>query len=107
MHIGVCASKNSFSLKMFYHIYCGQIVFRGAVRFMVENSEEQQGIVILRRPQVERRTGLTKSGIYFLIREGGFPRPVRLGVRAVGWVEGEVSAWLAQKAGLRSLSIRP
>lgn len=42
----------------------------------------------------------------FLIREGSFPRPVRLGVRAVGWIEAEVSAWLMQKADLRSTSAR-
>ena len=53
----------------------------------MENNKEQQDVVILRRPLVEKRTGLTKSGIYFLIREGSFPRPVRLGVRAVGWIE--------------------
>ncbi|MBU0915576.1 MerR family transcriptional regulator [Aquabacterium parvum] len=36
----------------------------------MENNKEQQDVVILRRPLVEKRTGLTKSGIYFLIREG-------------------------------------
>lgn len=87
-------------------LYCDRIVHRGAVRFTVENNKEQQDVVILRRPLVEKRTGLTKSGIYFLIREGSFPRPVRLGVRAVGWIEAEVSAWLMQKADLRSTSVR-
>ncbi|MCD5997497.1 AlpA family transcriptional regulator [Pseudomonas sp. CDFA 602] len=58
-------------------------------------------MVILRRPQVEKRTGLTKSGIYFLINNGSFPRPVPLGTRAVGWIEAEVSAWLSHKCEKR------
>ena len=70
--------------------------------------DDQQGqeVAILRRLQVEKRTGLTKSGIYFLIREGDFPRPVRLGKRAVGWIESEITIWLSEKTSHRSLVVR-
>ncbi|KAA8694458.1 AlpA family phage regulatory protein [Pseudomonas cannabina] len=44
---------------------------------------------------------LPKSGIYFLINNGSFPRPVPLGIRAVGWIEAEVSAWLSHKCEKR------
>jgi len=67
----------------------------------MEQSNDPNAIVILRRPQVEKRTGLTKSGIYFLMSNGSFPRPVPLGTRAVGWIEAEVSAWLSRKCELR------
>ncbi|SDQ47171.1 transcriptional regulator, AlpA family [Pseudomonas lundensis] len=67
----------------------------------MEQSNDPNAIVILRRAQVEKRTGLTKSGIYFLINNGSFPRPVPLGIRAVGWVEAEVSAWLSHKCEKR------
>ena len=50
---------------------------------------------ILRRPAVQARTGLSRSTIYLRVAEGTFPRPVSLGARAVGWVESEVSDWLA------------
>ena len=49
---------------------------------------------ILRRPKVEKRTGLSRSTIYLLIKKGTFPKPVKLGERSVGWVEAEVDAWL-------------
>ncbi|MBN1586028.1 MAG: AlpA family transcriptional regulator [Candidatus Omnitrophica bacterium] len=49
---------------------------------------------ILRLPKVKERTGLSRSGIYERIKTGGFPRPVRLGLRAVGWIEEEVDAWV-------------
>lgn len=49
---------------------------------------------ILRLPQVESRVGLHKSAIYQRIAAGTFPRPVKLGPRASGWVEAEVDGWL-------------
>jgi prophage regulatory protein len=55
----------------------------------------QQKLTILRRKQVEARTGLSRSTIYLRLQEGTFPRPINLGVRAVGWVENEIEAWLA------------
>jgi prophage regulatory protein len=54
--------------------------------------------LILRRPQVEARTGLSRSTLYQYIQDGQFPRPVSLGARAVGWLESEVNAWIAARA---------
>lgn len=52
---------------------------------------------ILRRKQVQARTGLARSTIYLHIKNGAFPRPVQLGPRAVGWLESEVSDWIAER----------
>lgn len=49
---------------------------------------------ILRRPEVEARTGLSRSTIYLWIQQGEFPKPVALGARLVGWRESDVNAWL-------------
>ena len=49
---------------------------------------------ILRRPRVEDRTGLSRSTIYAKICANEFPKPVRLGRRAVGWLESEIDAWV-------------
>ena len=49
---------------------------------------------ILRRPDVEKRCGLSRSTIYQLMTEDAFPRPVRLGKRAVGWREFDIASWL-------------
>ncbi len=58
------------------------------------------GLTILRRKQVEARTGLSRSTIYQRISEGSFPAPIKLGNpsigdRAVGWVESEIENWIA------------
>lgn len=50
---------------------------------------------MLRLPAVKARTGLSRSTIYLKISRRDFPVPVRLGARAVGWVEAEVEAWLS------------
>lgn len=50
--------------------------------------------IILRLPTVKTRTGLARSTIYLRIAQGTFPEPIRLGGRAVGWLENEVQAWL-------------
>ena len=52
---------------------------------------------ILRLPQVKGRVGLSRSSIYLAVSQGKFPQPVRLGDRAVGWLESEVEAWLREK----------
>jgi prophage regulatory protein len=52
---------------------------------------------ILRLPQVCKVTDLGRSMIYQLEAERKFPHRVRIGLRAVGWVEAEVQAWLANR----------
>jgi prophage regulatory protein len=49
---------------------------------------------ILRRPDVTSRTGLSRSTIYALMERGTFPKQVKLGSRAVGWLESEIEDWL-------------
>jgi len=51
----------------------------------------------LRLPDVQDRTGLSRSTIYVRLGQGRFPRPVSLGSRAVGWVEAEIDAWIRER----------
>jgi prophage regulatory protein len=49
---------------------------------------------IFRRRQLEKQLGLTRSSIYKMMEDGEFPRPIKLGRRAVGWRADEVAYWL-------------
>ncbi len=49
---------------------------------------------IYRRPDVEALVGLSRSTIYAMIADGSFPKPIKLGKRAVGWRRSDVLAWL-------------
>ncbi|MDF1482213.1 helix-turn-helix transcriptional regulator [Extensimonas sp. H3M7-6] len=69
---------------------------------MAEKS--RTALTILRRKQVEARTGLSRSTIYSRLKpnpkrpgdfDPTFPKPVPLGAKSVGWVESEIEAWLS------------
>lgn len=57
---------------------------------------------ILRRPEVQARTGLPRSTMYDMIRKDAFPAPIPLGAKAVGWLEHEIEGWLADRAAERT-----
>jgi prophage regulatory protein len=46
----------------------------------------------LKLSEVKKRTGKSKSTIYQCIKDGRFPKPIKLGPRAVGWIEAEIEA---------------
>lgn len=48
----------------------------------------------LRLPEVKSRVGLGTARIYELMAEGEFPRPYKLSLKAVGWLESQVDAWI-------------
>ena len=49
---------------------------------------------LLRRPEVEARTGLSRSTLYDWMKRGEFPQPVKLGTRLVAWRESDIGGWL-------------
>ena len=51
---------------------------------------------IYRLPEVMDMTGISRSSIYLRISTNEFPKPVKLGRRAVGWPEDSIIAWQAQ-----------
>ena len=53
--------------------------------------------VLLRRRQVEARTGLPRSTLYRLISEDRFPTPVSIGTRSVAWIEAEIDEWINEQ----------
>jgi len=61
------------------------------------NTQFQTALTILRRKQVEKRVGLSRSTIYAKIAAGEFPAPIALGARAVGWLESDIIAWIESR----------
>ena len=58
----------------------------------------------LRQPTVSEITGLPEKSLERLINEGAFPKPVRIGKRAVAWIEDEVLAWQEAKIAARDVA---
>ena len=46
-----------------------------------------------RLPEVMDMTGLSRSSIYLRISTNEFPKPVKIGRRAIGWPEDSIIAW--------------
>jgi prophage regulatory protein len=67
-------------------------------------SSQNQTPTIIRRKQVEARTGLSRSTLYAKLRHNPkrptdydptFPTQISLGAKAVGWIEEEIDDWLS------------
>ena len=56
----------------------------------------------MRRRDVESVTGLSRSTIYQNMQDGTFPKPIRLGAKAVGWLESEVIDWIEARTAERN-----
>jgi prophage regulatory protein len=56
-------------------------------------------VKLLRFPAVRERTGLSRSTIWRLERQGDFPKHRRISANAVAWVEVEVMNWIQSKVG--------
>jgi prophage regulatory protein len=61
---------------------------------------------LLRLPQVLSRVGLKTTRLYELVGDGEFPKPVRLGDRAVAWLSTEIDSWIADQASKPRVKIR-
>jgi prophage regulatory protein len=56
---------------------------------------------ILRAREVDYLTGTRETARYRLEAAGQFPRRVKITDKAVGWIEGEVMAWIKGRMALR------
>ena len=52
---------------------------------------------VLRYPDVQRMTGLSRKTVERRLKAGDFPVPVRLGRRAVGFLADEVERWIRER----------
>lgn len=54
----------------------------------------ENALTLLRLPDVRQRTGLSKTQIYRLTRDGQFPIGIRISPRCTCWSSSEVDAWI-------------
>ena len=54
---------------------------------------------ILRVGQVLEIVGLrNRTTLWKMCQEGRFPKPVKIGVRAIGWRRSDIDAWLGNQS---------
>lgn len=80
--------------------------FKACPRLLSINSSTRRGDTIMntttpsatrliRLPEVLHKTGYKKAWIYRLISENRFPKPIKLGSRAVAFIEAEIDQWIS------------
>jgi len=57
-------------------------------------------IRLLRLPEVIQQTGLKKTKLYELQKEGAFPMRIQITSNSVGWIEEEVNVWIAGRVAV-------
>ena len=76
----------------FRHVNIGKIHNLETTKTNKEENAMQDRL--LRRREVEKIMGMSRSSIYRLMQEGEFPRPVRVGPAAVRWKASDIMAWI-------------
>jgi prophage regulatory protein len=70
------------------------------------SSDEGAPPPLLRMSKVVRMIGLGRSTIYRMIAANEFPRPVRVGRRAVAWRRADLDRWSADRPSTTHESLR-
>ena len=56
---------------------------------------------VLKATQVAIYINTCKSQVYKLVKQGRFPKPIKLGERGSAWLVSEIDAWLQSRVDLR------
>lgn len=60
-----------------------------------EQQTENQRLI--RRKEVQAKTGLGASSIYAMMKTGEFPQCLNLSERRVAWIESEIDQWVSDR----------
>lgn len=52
---------------------------------------------LIRLPEVQRRTGYSKAWIYRLLKENRFPASIKIGSRAIAFIDSEIDQWIEER----------
>ena len=63
---------------------------------MTQKRSQQPLERLIRFPELQTLVPMSKAAIYNAINEGRFPKPIKLGSRAVAWKESQIRAYMDQ-----------
>ena len=59
----------------------------------------------IKLPKVKEITSLSNATIYRLIKQGAFPKQIKLSKRTVVWNMDEIDNWLQEKMDIREVQL--
>lgn len=54
--------------------------------------------MIMRMTDVCSELGVSRASVYRLLESGGFPKPLKLGKRAIGWERDHIQQWVKSRS---------
>ena len=62
-------------------------------------SKEQkiENVRLIRRKEVQAKTGLGASSIYAMMQQGTFPKAINISERRVAWIESDIDLWISER----------
>lgn len=64
---------------------------------MTTSNNNQVEPRLIRRKEVQTKTGLGASSIYAMMKSGEFPLCLNLSERRVAWIESDINQWIANR----------
>ena len=71
----------------------------------LSKSQQTENQRLIRRKEVQAKTGLGASSIYAMMKSGEFPQCLNLSERRVAWIESEVDQWIANRIAQHKATI--
>ena len=60
-------------------------------------NQQNENQRLIRRKEVQAKTGLGASSIYAMMKSGEFPQCLNLSERRVAWIESDIDKWIAER----------
>lgn len=71
----------------------------------ISKNKQNENIRLIRRKEVQAKTGLGASSIYAMMQQGMFPKAVNISERRVAWIESDVDQWINERIASHKATI--
>ncbi|MDQ9021759.1 AlpA family transcriptional regulator [Acinetobacter sichuanensis] len=70
----------------------------------LSKSQKTENNRLIRRKEVQDKTGFGASSIYAEMAKGNFPKAIQISERRVAWLESEIDAWISERIANRKVT---
>lgn len=71
----------------------------------LSKSQQNENVRLIRRKEVQDKTGIGASSIYAMMKKGEFPQCLNLSERRVAWIESDIDQWIAERIASHKATI--
>ena len=71
----------------------------------LSKEQKNENVRLIRRKEVQAKTGLGASSIYAMMQQGTFLKAVNISERRVAWIESDVDQWINERIASHKASI--